>query len=276
MSTLHPNLCIKLRDHGLKTYTTVNLIGNIAFRGPCKIFPYNWWVRSKVDMFSYTGVCTRLITSSIGRYCSIAEHVCLGVENPDTSTLSCSAALNESKIFDFANYHSAYHSPLRKQRHNVTSSRVTVGHDVWFGAFVSVPADVTIGHGSIIGSGAVVTKDVPPYSVVVGHDRIVKQRFSDEIVSDMLEINWWDYNVPAMLKNGVQLNMDDPKEFISQFKDLDPAVLIPVPKQWMYAQIEETDQPITVLNLKTINTDNFSLYADPRYPDSLVITPECD
>lgn len=78
---------------------------------------------------------------------------------------------------------------------------ITIGHDVWIGENVIFSGDVNVGHGSIIGAGTIVTKDIPPYSVVVnrnGHGEVIKSRFSDEICADLLQINWWDYNLPPI------------------------------------------------------------------------------
>lgn len=59
---------------------------------------------------------------------------------------------------------------------------------------------VNIGDGAVIGAGSIVTKDVPPYSIVVGSPaRIIKNRFSDEIIDEFLKIKYWKYD-PIMLK----------------------------------------------------------------------------
>ena len=69
-----------------------------------------------------------------------------------------------------------------------------IGNDVWFGFESLVMPAVKIGDGAIIGSRSVVTKDVPPYSVVAGNPaRIVKKRFGDKDIKKLLEISWWDW-----------------------------------------------------------------------------------
>ena len=53
---------------------------------------------------------------------------------------------------------------------------------------------VTVGDGAIVGAGAIVTKDVPPYAIVVGAPaKVVKYRFSAQIIEQLLELKWWDY-----------------------------------------------------------------------------------
>ncbi|MFM2624662.1 CatB-related O-acetyltransferase [Vibrio owensii] len=70
-----------------------------------------------------------------------------------------------------------------------------VGNDVWIGSEAMIMPGVKIGDGAVIGARSVITKDVPPYSIVVGHNHIVRQRFDDECVAMLLEIKWWDWPI---------------------------------------------------------------------------------
>lgn len=70
---------------------------------------------------------------------------------------------------------------------------VTIGSDVWVGMSATVLGGVTICHGAIVGAGAVVTRDVPAFTVVAGNPaRPVRQRFADDVVRALLELAWWD------------------------------------------------------------------------------------
>ena len=75
-------------------------------------------------------------------------------------------------------------------------NHVVIGNDVWVGQNVIITASVSyIGDGAVIGAGAVVTKDVPPYAVVVGVPAtILKFRFDDEQIKVLQELKWWDWD----------------------------------------------------------------------------------
>lgn len=76
-----------------------------------------------------------------------------------------------------------------------------IGNDVWIGREAVIMPGVTVGHGAIIGTRAVIAKDVPPYAVVVGNPgRIAKMRFSDDVIRRLLAVAWWDWP-PEKLAN---------------------------------------------------------------------------
>lgn len=77
-----------------------------------------------------------------------------------------------------------------------------VGNDVWIGYDVLVMPGVKIGDGAIIAARAVVTQDVPPYVIVGGNPaKVMKQRFSEEIVAELLATRWWDWPVEKITRN---------------------------------------------------------------------------
>ena len=70
---------------------------------------------------------------------------------------------------------------------------ITVGNDVWIGSYATILSGVSIGHGAVIGSSAVVAGDVDPYAIVVGNPaRLVRKRFSDQQIAALLDVRWWD------------------------------------------------------------------------------------
>lgn len=120
----------------------------------------------------------------------------------------CSIACGARFLFNSANHTmrslSTYPFPLFFEEWGldpggVTSSwdnkgDIVIGNDVWIGYEAVILAGVTIGDGAVIGTRAVVTKDVPPYTIVGGVPaRPIKKRFSDKTIADLLEIRWWDW-----------------------------------------------------------------------------------
>jgi acetyltransferase-like isoleucine patch superfamily enzyme len=122
--------------------------------------------------------------TSVGRYCSIAPGARI---------------LNHNHPLSFKSTSGLFFNPAMKLSRDwrVEHRPLEIGNDVWIGANAVVMPEVDrIGDGAVIGAGAVVTRDVPPYAVVLGNPgRVVKYRFSPETIADLLEERWWDKDV---------------------------------------------------------------------------------
>lgn len=96
--------------------------------------------------------------------------------------------------------------------HPKTKGDVIIGHDVWIGTDAIIMSGVTIGNGAVIGARAVVARDVAPYTIVVGNPaRVIKKRFDDVTIQQLLEIAWWNFDdqeieslLPVMLSTDIQ------------------------------------------------------------------------
>ncbi len=128
----------------------------------------------------------------------------------------CSIACGARFLFNSANHTmrslSTYPFPIFFEEWGLDSKDVAaawdnkgdivVGNDVWIGYEAVVLAGVTIGDGAVIGTRAVVTKDVPPYTIVGGVPaQPIKKRFPDKAVADLLEIRWWDWPREKIARN---------------------------------------------------------------------------
>jgi virginiamycin A acetyltransferase len=83
-----------------------------------------------------------------------------------------------------------------------TRGDTLIGNDVWIGYDALIMPGVKIGDGAIIAAKSVVTKDVPPYTVIGGNPaHSIKQRFSDKEVMQLLEIKWWDWEIEKITRN---------------------------------------------------------------------------
>lgn len=79
---------------------------------------------------------------------------------------------------------------------------IVIGNDVWIGYEAVIMASVTVGDGAIIGTRAVVTKDVPPYTIVGGVPaKPIRKRFDNETLDELLKIRWWDWPEEKIARN---------------------------------------------------------------------------
>jgi carbonic anhydrase/acetyltransferase-like protein (isoleucine patch superfamily) len=85
----------------------------------------------------------------------------------------------------------------------VNHNPLEIGNDVWIGVNAVILPEVNkIGDGAVIGAGAVVNKDVPPYAIVLGNPaRVVKYRFSEEVIAQLLEEKWWEKDLPELAES---------------------------------------------------------------------------
>lgn len=95
---------------------------------------------------------------------------------------------------------------------------VKIGSDVWIGAGAIILPAVTVGDGAIIGAGAVITRDVPPYAVVAGVPaKIVRFRFGKEHIDELLKISWWNWSEEKISEN-LDYFYGDVDRFVKKFK----------------------------------------------------------
>ena len=128
----------------------------------------------------------------------------------------CSIACGAKFLFNSANHTlsslSTYPFPLffeewGLEKRNVAESwdnkgDIVLGNDVWIGYEAVIMAGVTIGDGAIIGARAVVTKDVPPYTVAGGIPaKPIKKRYPEETIAALSELKWWDWPENRIAQN---------------------------------------------------------------------------
>lgn len=146
-----------------------------------------------VDVDKYTSInsYTLIDSGSIGKFCSIGPFCHIGAGNHAVEYMSTSqhAIYGKNNIFGVEEYWESWQAPPQ------------IGHDVWIGSHVIIMQHVNIGHGSIIGAGSVVTKDIPPYAIAVGTPaKVIRYRFSEEKIAYLLSLKWWDLPLDELVK----------------------------------------------------------------------------
>lgn len=112
------------------------------------------------------------------------------------------------EVGDYTMYNDFVHDPIDFEKNNVlyhypvNKDKLKIGNDVWIGYEAVILSGVTIGDGAIIGTRAVVTKDVPSYTIVGGVPaKPIHKRFDEETIQKLKEIRWWDWEEERIKKN---------------------------------------------------------------------------
>ena len=130
----------------------------------------------------------------IGKFCMIASDATFIMNGGNHLTEATSA-------YPFAIFGGAWQHAMDGKTYP-TKGDTIIGNDVWIGHDANIMPGITIGDGAIIGTKAVVTKDVEPYTIVGGNPaKPIKKRFSEDIISKLLQLKWWDWDIEKITKN---------------------------------------------------------------------------
>lgn len=168
----------------------------VVVEGFNKIYPRVIISSGAIGRFSYISSRTRIGDAVIGRFCSIGPDSQIG-----------GLGIHPT---DGISTHPAFYSKAKQAGYSfVEVSRFTevkpvkIGNDVWIGARVTILDGCHVGDGAIIAAGAVVTKDVPPYSIVGGVPaRFLKMRKSSEYIEKIRADPWWDWPISKIQQFG--------------------------------------------------------------------------
>lgn len=149
----------------------------------------------------------------IGSYCSIASQVTVVLSNHNYRHAS---TFPFTLISDFGPV-----SPKPfPNRHELTNGDVRIGNDVWIGQNATIMSGVNIGDGAVIANSAIVTHDVPAYAIVGGTPaKLIKYRFTEHQIRQLLEIRWWDFPEKIILENK-EIFLLGIEDFLTEVKKL--------------------------------------------------------
>lgn len=126
-----------------------------------------------------------LVDCKVGAFCSIGPECLIGgLSSHPTNWLS-----THPSFYSTRGQSGAVHA---KAQHFQDAAPVQIGSDVWIGARVMVLDGISVGHGAVIAAGSVVVRDVPSYAIVAGVPaKVIRYRFSPEIIDRLLSLRWW-------------------------------------------------------------------------------------
>lgn len=142
---------------------------------------------SKIGDYTYIAMNSFISMTTIGKYCSIGPNLVCGWGIHPTNGISTAPM-----FYSTMKQNGMTLSAVDKIEERIP---IVIGNDVFIGANVTILDGVTIGDGAVIGAGAVVSKDIPPYAIAVGCPiRIIKYRFTEERISALQRLKWWEFD----------------------------------------------------------------------------------
>ena len=134
--------------------------------------------------------------ATVCAFCSIGARTAINPFNHPTNWLSIHEFQYHPNSFDWVQEYKDFE---RLERTPDMFEHVTIGNDIWMGHNVNIMPGVSVGDGAIVAAGTVVTKNVPPYSVVAGVPASVKHyRFSESVIERLLRVKWWELELQEL------------------------------------------------------------------------------
>jgi len=185
-----------------------------TFEGANYVY-HNTFFDGEMGFGSYIAAESNL-TARIGRYCSIGPRVRTIVgghpyKEPFVTTCPMFFSLMKQNGYTWTDK-----QRCEEFKYADDGEFVVVENDVWIGADVRIVQGVTIHNGAVVLAGAVVTKDVPPYSIVGGVPaHVFSYRFDEDTIRFLLTVKWWNFSRDWLKKNsGLLCNMDEFKKAV--------------------------------------------------------------
>ncbi|WP_137719765.1 CatB-related O-acetyltransferase [Methylobacillus flagellatus] len=200
----------------------------LFFSESCEIEPHVGFYAGDcvctIGTMSYLAATSRKYATEVevGRYSSLGPFEIPGPRHPIEAVTTSVIGYNRSHTFAKSALKRGDDDSLEyAERSIVKTTRkgpVIIGHDVWFGGYITVNPGLTVGNGSVVAANSVVTKNIPPFEIWGGNPaRLIKPRFPAHIVEALTALQWWDY-APTDI---AQFPLADPEVFIKEFE---PAV----------------------------------------------------
>jgi phosphonate metabolism protein (transferase hexapeptide repeat family) len=153
----------------------------------CEVGQRTKVAESSFGDYSYVVNDSDIIYTTIGKFCSIAAHTRINPGNHPLERVALSHFTYRSSAYDLGPDDPEFFDWRR-------GFRCVLGNDVWIGHGAIVLPGRRIGNGAAVAAGAVVSRDVPPFAIVVGTPaKVLRTRFAPEIIAALERIAWWDW-----------------------------------------------------------------------------------
>ncbi|WP_371421573.1 chloramphenicol acetyltransferase [Tardiphaga sp.] len=172
-------------------------------------------ILTEVTMGDYSYVVNdgQITYTTIGKFCSIAAMIRINPGNHPMHRATQAHFTYRASAYFPGESDDADFFAWRREHH------CTIGHDVWLGHGAIVLPGRQIGTGAVIAAGAIVTKDVAPYTIVAGNPaRPVRRRFSEAVEDGLLELAWWDWDHEMLRQALPDFRKLPVEDFLSKYK----------------------------------------------------------
>lgn len=171
---------------------------------------------SIIGMYTYAGINLTMNWTIIGRFCSIGRNVDIGGFDHDYHKVTTMPQFRWDQM-------AIGGGVIPKQPQNEHN---TIGNDVWIAAGAQILHKAKIGDGAIIGAGAVVTHDIPPYAIAVGIPaKIIGFRFEKKYIDALLDLQWWNWPLTVIKNNMTKfIHSDVNEETIKMMRELKQSI----------------------------------------------------
>ena len=144
---------------------------------------------SEIGDYSYCDRTCDIANATVGKFSNIASFVRIGATDHPLDRAALHHFMYRSgDLWDDAEHDAAFFAHRR-------SRRAVIGNDTWLGHAAMIKPEISVGHGAVVAAGAIVTKDVEPYTIVAGTPaRVIRRRQPQEVAERLMALGWWDWD----------------------------------------------------------------------------------
>ena len=197
----------RLISKGLRVLLQPPAVTDSSVNKKAKICSGSQINKAKIARYTYIGHDCFVVNANIGSFCSIADNCRIGGASHRIDYVSSSPVFNKGRNVLKTNFASC----------NGADTQITIiESDVWIGANAIIKSGITIGVGSVVGAGSVVTHDIPPYEIWAGNPaKKIRDRFDNKLKASLMETKWWEFDENKLKIYSSYFN--DPEQFINVF-----------------------------------------------------------